>query len=586
MMKNIKNIYIKLLLVITIVLISCNEDSFLEQVNPNAITEDTFWNTENQFNTALTTVYGAMQFNNISAGSLIKEMNMSDIGGCETWNGGYTFRNLTYTDATGSVTEKWNELYVGIFRANQVIQYIQETDASKFTGNNKAQIEAQAKFLRAFFYFQLAHTYGGAVIHTEVAETSEDLSKPFSTISNVNTEIIIPDLKFAQDNLPTTWDGDDIGRITWGAATSLLGKVYLFDKNFPMAADLFKSVIDSGIYSLTNNFMDNFTHDNEFNSESILEVVYSSTLNPGVNGNIIDDNPNETGAEASSMARGIAHHLEGGGYNGIMATYYLHEMFLADEVDSTNPINNGNVHSKRLNASIAPVDYEGLYYNKELEDMSGWAYGQSAYTKKHSNWYHLDAEDTEFRSGINFRHIRLADVYLMYAEAVIEANGDFNTAIEYIDKIRKRAGVKTLQQYIDHNSGMFPQLHISEEIHGPRSMVSPSSETVMTHLRRVERPLELCFEGHRWKDLVRWGIVQEVFNELRADEVWRFNNIDALNVKKNSDIGNDGTGIAPLFIKERIRPDFVICSDVYTPSQHNYFPIPAGEVQANDQLNN
>ncbi|MDV7186029.1 RagB/SusD family nutrient uptake outer membrane protein [Lutibacter sp. TH_r2] len=585
-MKNIKNIYIKLFLITAIAFIGCDEDNFLEQVNPNAITEDTYWKTESQFNSALTTVYGAMQFNNISAGSLIKEMNMSDIGGCETWNGGYTFRNLTYTDATASVTEQWNELYVGIFRANQVIQYIQEADDSNFTGNSKAQIEAQARFLRAFFYFKVAHTYGGAVIHTQVAENSEDLSKPFSTISDVTTEVIIPDLEFAQTNLPTIWEGDNVGRITWGAATSLLGKVYLFDKDFPKAASLFKEVIDSEIYSLTTNIIDNFSHENEFNSESILEVSYSSTLNPGVNGNIIDDNPYETGAEASSMARGIGHHLEGGGYNGIMPTYYLHEMFLADEVDSTNPINDGNAHSKRLNVSIAPIDYEGLYYNKLVEDMSGWAYGQSAYTKKHSNWYHLDAEDTEYRSGINFRHIRLADIYLMYAEAVIEANGDYTTAIEYIDKVRKRAGVVTLQKYMDNNSGMFPQLHISQEIHGERPMVAASSETVMTHLRRVERPLELCFEGHRWKDLVRWGIVQEVFDELRADEVWRFDHIDDLNVKKNAAIGNDGTGIAPLFIKERIRPDFVICSDVYTPSQHDYFPIPAGEVQANDQLNN
>ena len=190
-MKNIKNIYIKLLLVTAITFISCDEDSFLEQVNPNAITENTFWNTESQFNTALTTVYGALQFNNVSAGSLIKEMNMSDIGGCETWNGGYTFRNLTYTDATSSVTEKWNELYVGIFRANQVIQYIQQADDANFTENNKAQIEAQARFLRAFYYFQVAHSYGGAVIHTEVAENSEDLSKSFSTISDVNSTVII-----------------------------------------------------------------------------------------------------------------------------------------------------------------------------------------------------------------------------------------------------------------------------------------------------------------------------------------------------------------------------------------------------------
>ena len=162
----------------------------------------------------------------------------------------------------------------------------------------------------------------------------------------------------------------------------------------------------------------------------------------------------------------------------------------------------------------------------------------------------------------------------MYAEAVLGASNDFTTAIEYIDMVRARAGVITLQKYMDDNGGNFPQLHVSQQVHGSHPMVQADAATVLTHLQRVERAVELCFEGHRWKDLVRWGIVKEVFTELRADEVWR---------QENTATVYDA---APLNIPERIRPDFVLSSANYNAATHNYFPIPAQELQTNPNINN
>ena len=195
---------------------------------------------------------------------------------------------------------------------------------------------------------------------------------------------------------------------------------------------------------------------------------------------------------------------------------------------------------------------------------------------KHTNWYHLPNEDALGRSGINFRHIRLADVYLMYAEAVLEASGDVTTAMDYIDRVRSRAGVVTLQKYMDDNGGKFPAMHTSVQIRGRHKFVDPTVESVMTHLRRVERPLELCFEGHRWKDMVRWGVVQEYFDDLLKDEEWR-NTFGAI-------LDLNGTGVGPLFIKERIRPDFILSSQNYSSSQHDYYPIPTQERQNNNMI--
>ena len=576
MIRKIIKSKISLAVILFAVLASCDQDAFLDEVNPNTITTSTFWNSESQFDQALTTVYGALQFRAISGTLLQHEMILGDIAGTESWYRPFAFRNLTYNNGTYYVTDKWNELYIGIFRANQVIQYAAEAEDA-FSEGQRELIEGQARFLRAFYYFQLVHSYGGAVIHTKVAETKEDFAKPFSTIEEVNNSIIIPDLEYAIASLPEQWTGEDVGRATWGAAMSMLGKVYLYDEDWTQAASKFKEVIDSGNYSLTADIMDNFTHENEHNSESIFEVAFSSELNPGAPGDAVDDTPTESGAEATSIAQALGQ-LNFGAFNTLLPSYYLHELFTADEMDPSDPQNIGRTQSARMSATIVPIDGDGLYYDLPIGERGGWAFGQSAYVKKQTNWYHLANEDGNGRSGINFRHIRLADVYLMYAEAVVNASGDFTTAIEYIDMIRDRAGVKTLAEYMGENGGTFPQLHVSLQVNGSRPYVSASAETVLTHIQRVERPLELCFEGHRWKDLVRWGIVKEVFQELRQEEIWREQNQDILDIS--------GSGVAPLYIRERVRPDFNLSSENYLSEQHDYFPIPTQEIQTNPQIGN
>ncbi|MFC5624793.1 RagB/SusD family nutrient uptake outer membrane protein [Algoriphagus winogradskyi] len=556
----------------SMLLFGCGVD-FLEETNPNAITTDTFWETSKQFQSGLATVYGALQFQSISGAGLINEMILGDIGGTESWYRPTAYRNLTYNDASDQVTDKWNELYIGVFRANQVINQIQEADPSLFAENEKETIEAEAKFLRAFFYFQLAHTYGKAVIRTEIPVTDEDFNLPPSTKEEILNTVVLPDLEFAKTHLPKSWDDKNKGRVTWGAATSLYGKTLLFQEKWSEAATEFKSVIDSKVYALTPKIRDNFSEENEFNEESIFEVAYNSEINPGANGSVVDDDPGRTGAEATAIATGLGQ-LNFGAYNTLLPSYYLHELYVNDEVDPNNSINKDNTQSVRMSASVVPINGEGLYYQLPIGTRGGWAFGQSAYIKKHTNWYHLPNEDGNARSGINFRHIRLADVYLMYAEALLNAGGSVDEAIEYIDLVRARSGVVTIRQYLTENGNTFPQLHISKQVHGTQPMVAPTADNIMTHIRRVERPLELAFEGHRWKDLVRWGIVKEVFDELRQDEVWREAN-------KASIFDQE-----PLFIAERIRPDFLLSSANYSPTVHNYFPIPALELQNNNQIGN
>ncbi|WP_232333193.1 RagB/SusD family nutrient uptake outer membrane protein [Mariniflexile maritimum] len=554
---------------------SCSEEEFLTVNNPNSITDATFWKTSSQFNSALTTVYAAMQFQGISGSGLSQEIIRTDLADTYSFFGRWNiFRQLTYTDNSEQLVNKWNQLYIGIFRANQVINNIEIADPAIFKANEKEQILAQAKCLRAFFYFELIHTYGKAVIRTEISTT--DLNKPTSTIEEVNNQVIIPDLNYARLNLPKIWaNSEDRGRVTSGTATSLRGKVYLYAKQWGPAASDFKEVIDSNVYALTPKSLDNFTDQNEFNSESILEVAYSSTANPGANGNNVDDVPGVSGGESNAIASNYASIGGFGGFNTVVSSLFLHELFTNDEVDPANPINTGNSHSRRLSASICPKDFEGLYFGVDKTNKNVHSYrglGLTALVKKYTNWYQGTSEIPLARSGINFRHIRLADVYLMYAEAVLNESSNVAEAIKYIDLVRKRAGVKTLQQYLDANGNTFPQLHISKQVHGTQPMVSPTKENIMTHIQMVERPLELCFEGHRWRDLVRWGIVKNVLTTMGNDLKWRRDNLGTI------------LNQPPLYIEGSVNLLSLIGIDNYKSADHDYFYLPAAEQQSNKGL--
>ncbi len=582
-----KNVFYKILfgIVCITLFVRCGED-VLEVENPNSIPVENFFRTPGQFNGALNAVYAALQFQSISGSGLQFEMLQGDEAGTEFfYPRQIVHANLNIGDNAEQVIRKWSELYIGIFRANQVLLGLEENLDAFDDIEERNQVEAQARFLRAFYYFQVAHTYGGAVLRTD-PRLGQDVSAPFISIEEITNQIILPDLIFAKANLPEVWPEDEVGRATWGAATSMLGKVHLYDEDWMQAASEFLEVIDSGIYELAPNNLDNFSHLTEHNRESILETPFSAELNPGAPGGAVDDTQFVTGAESSALARDIGQ-LRFGGFNTVLPTYYMHELFIRDEVDPNNPINDGNLQSKRMGASIVPLNADGLFYQEQPSTEKGWGFGQSAYTKKHANWYFLPSEDDNGRSGINFRHIRLADVFLMYAEAVLEASGDVTTAIDFIDRIRSRAGVVTLQEYIDTRGGI-PEFHKSITINNQvETTVPPSVESVMTHIRRVERPLELYAEGFRWKDLVRWGIAGQVLNELAQDEDWRrqIEELEDMEPPQSDELNLAGGGVAPLFITQRIRPDFNQASNNYNSSK-DYFPLPSIEVQTNDGLNN
>jgi hypothetical protein len=578
------------ILPILIVMISGCEDDLLTQVNPNTITDASFWKTQEDFEKGVNAMYGALQLASVSGNFMANEAKRSDLAGTESWYNN-DFTQLKWNDATPYVASRWSELYVGVFRANQLLKYT--PDATDLSDVEKELIIGQAKFIRGYCYFWLANGYNGAVVHSEYPN-ADQMDKPFSSKDDVINNRVIPDLTDARDVLPKVWDSKNVGRITWGAATAMLGKTYLFQKDWENAEKYFGEVIyeaeNNNLYALVPNFMDNFTVDNEYNSESVLEIAYSDNFKPG-NSQAYDE---INGSEAAGVSTELAS-LYAGGYNTVLPTYYTQELFVVESefMDPNHSWTSGHVRSMRTYATLLVENGDGDYYNAPLNasvadgGKANFNFGQGSKVKKFTQWDRVDQEDTALggRTGINYRAIRYADVLLMYAEALLEL-GNVSEGIKYIDQVRARAGVKTLQGFMDDNGGLIPRLDVSKYVNSMSDYdyVVANKENVLRHLRMVERVLEFAFEGHRWYDLVRWGIVKDVFSKrweeekklrvLLIGDATKISPIDPATNPKHY----------PLFLNERVRPDFEVPNNVYNPAVHDYFPIPSVEKQNNKEI--
>ncbi len=581
------------------------EDDFLTQTNPNAITDMSFWKSETDFNKAVNALYGSLQLPSVSGSKLLTfEPLRTDFAGTESWySDQLTYDQLRWDNANPYVASRWSELYVGVFRANQILYYI---DGGDISDEKKRLIKAQAKFIRAYCYFFLAHSYQEVVIVDKMPTNNDEMHKPLSTREEVITTMVIPDLEEAKANLPKSWKASEAGHATWGAATALLGKTYLYNKEWDKAAAEFKEIIASGDYKLVPNFMDNFTVDNEFNSESVFEVAFSDNFKPGTNA---DNHDELDGSEGTGIAASYASITGAGGYNSVLPSYGIQEMFVTEceQMDPANAWSKSHVRAMRAYSTLAIEYADGDYYQapltmyidaagNEVASKANFSYGQGSKVKKWTQWDRVAAEDasTGCRTGINYRAIRYSDVLLMYAECLLE-KGDVDNAITYIDMVRARAGVLTLAQYKAANAGKIPQLHVSSVVAGNTdataetsgyTLVDATADNVMTHLRRVERPLEFAFEGHRWYDLVRWGIAKEVFDDGWKEEqgLKTYYNADAAgNFTVDATAPNVGKTY-PLFLNQRVRPDFQKASENYQSAVHDYFPVPSIETENNNAI--
>ncbi len=612
-MKTIKKLVF--LLVSSLSILGCSEE-FLEETNPVELSTDSFWLNINDLETGLTAVYNA--FKDGSVLRIPEEVNRSDMSypGWGRPNTSNVYWLQTFNNSSDAPNAKWAALYKGIFRANQVLEAAERLYPN-FAGENIERADlviAQARTFRGLFYFYLHSGFnGGSVPILDYVPTStEDYYQPVSPSATVQ-EFFRADLEYGVENLPMTYSEGKKGRLTSGAAIALLAKSYLYEGDYDMAAQYFKTIIDEHPYALTPEISSNFTTKDEFNEESILEIGYSLNYKEEISVWGQDQNSttlNFTFAPANA-----------GGWRSVYPSIWLNAEYRKEKLDMVDPRNtveapilqanglpetyaegeiddDGNVRSEgeikmetrprrfslRTSASIAiPDDEDTDYYLGTSAQGGQYNNSEHSYYRKHTNWDITDNEKelapTFPRSGVNARVIRLADVYLMYAESLIRGgtnDGGVDEALIYINRVRRRSGVQLLGL---NNTGEFPV--------NDHDNIQYNANSLMDHLMYVERPLELCIEGNaiRSIDLRRWGIKQQRFQELSTKEYW------SDDYPFMDEDGDPQTRWGSIVLTETNGNDpksqwteFEQAAANYVEELHGYWPIPNSEETANPIL--
>ncbi|HKG07076.1 MAG TPA: RagB/SusD family nutrient uptake outer membrane protein, partial [Pedobacter sp.] len=252
-MKRIINIIIFSL----IILAGCKRD--FDEVNPNAPTIASFWKTSDDAVKGVNAVYGTfyrtagLYSRWIYYHGTLKSDEGFGSGGDGGLNNLVSFNQTDYNLPLTAIT--WETLYVGVFRANQVIAYVPDIEMDPVL---RSRVIAEAKFLRALFYFNLTLYYGRPPIMLSPSQP-EDVPRNATTAEAYAQ--VAKDLNEAIRDLPASYPEAEVGRATKGAAYALLGKTYLQQRMYAQAADAFAWLVTgpgASIYSLVDNYRDNF----------------------------------------------------------------------------------------------------------------------------------------------------------------------------------------------------------------------------------------------------------------------------------------------------------------------------------------
>ncbi len=374
------------------------------------------------------------------------------------------YDNFTMNTSQDGLDRWWSTLYQCIRATNVVIIYVPTISMAP---EIQTRYIAEAKFLRALFYFDLVRAWGNVPLVTvEPAPLALKQSTAAETYS-----LIISDLTFAIQNLPekSSYATSDYGRATKGAAKSILAKVYLFQHDYANAAAIATEVINSGQYSLEPNFADASGQNGYNGVESIFEV-----------GALPVEDPNGGGCQYANTQGIRGSPNRGWGFN--RPTIDLRDsfepndprmdatiIFLGEVLDGVITLGDNTTPDALYDANNNLIEIE--CYNQKI-----WVPGIS----------------TPEEWGYHKRIIRYADVLLIAAEALNES-GQSAQALPYLNQVRARARAG--------NNAILPDI----------------TTTDMTQLRAIilnERRHELAMEGHRFWDLVRTGNAGSVLGPL------------------------------------------------------------------------
>jgi hypothetical protein len=459
--------------------VSTSCDKKLDLSNPNLLTTAAYWKTKEQAYSGCTAIYNALTVDGTYMRSFpgLTDSRGDDFTGDSPWLDLDLTGQFIIPTTSAPVFWIWRDFYLVVNRANQVIANVSPYAESVLPATEKNRILGQAYFLRGLAYYNLATTFKIVPVITQPISDPKDYFAPTATEDELWNQIY-KDLQAAEANLPISYDNvsgldkGQKGRATKGAATGLLGKAYLFRKDYAKAAVEFEKFFTGelkNVYSLMPDYRDNFKDINENNSESLFEVQFTEGTGTDINWCC-----DPAGSWKQVQAISVTYGMEGAGFSDYLPTRWIYNEYKVEKTTDSKD-------DPRLLVTIASY---------EPADNSVMAYGRpwfnpitSIYPRKYTNdgVGNGKAFEGAAQSGINYRVLRYADILMMYAEVLNELNRT-PEAYPYIQQVRARANLANL------------------------ATVRPNMTQIqMRDQLAHERALEFAIEGQRIDDLIRWG---------------------------------------------------------------------------------
>jgi SusD family. len=492
MKKNIIGLVCALLFVFA----GCSED-FLERSPSDQVSSTNFFTQEKDLVYAVNAVYASIGFNSWEttygySTDLLRIENLTDNAlDHHSWNAGFRLADGTASAYDWYVEHRWRERYRGIQRANRIFEGAD--GVTDINAEKKARLLAEAKFLRAYFYFDLVYLFGDVPFITN-SLTPDEAVESTRTAKQTILDAILADLIAAATDLPISYSSDNLGRVTKGAALSLKARILLYQEKWGEAAAAAKEVMDLAVYTIYPSYQKMFTYEGINNSEVIFDL--QEMHEKQWNFTLQNYGPNSVGGWSSGCP-----------LQSLVDTYECTDGNTIDVSPLFDPNNPYANRDPRLTHSILYPGHDwrdgvfnsipgSTYPGKEIiagDDLTDGTGGQWNKTATGYNWLKYISEDDVdngdyWNGAIHFILIRYAEVLLTYAEAKIENDDIDQSVYDAINEVRQRPDVNM-----------------------PLITTGKSKEQLRTIVRR-ERRVELAFEGLRLMDIRRWKIAENVMS--------------------------------------------------------------------------
>ncbi|WP_246073613.1 RagB/SusD family nutrient uptake outer membrane protein [Dinghuibacter silviterrae] len=510
----------------------------LNQSPGDKYTDANYWTTPANASALLNTAYMQMYGSDV----FFYNEGLSDNCYCSRGDqdGAFSIASGSFNTNNGRFESEWSGHYSGIKSCNVLLDNVDKVP--NYPVDQKDSLIAQARFIRAFQYWQLMTWFGDVPLFDHDITLEESQTIPRTPRAQV-LAFVLSELNAAQAVLPASWDAADLGRITRGACMALKARVQLYEGNWAAVASICDSLIASQTYALVPNYANIFSITNEHNSEVILDEEFVPTqrmygwtfdlipISAGARDNALG--PTQSLVDDYLMMNGDTVTQAGSGFDPnnpyvsrdprMTATlvYHLYNWTVPGGASHTIYIKPGS-------------DTTATKHADEYVPNGGFGSATGYYWRKYFDWTAQPGEN----SGLDLILIRYADVLLMDAEAKNEL-GQFTAAnwTQTIGALRTRAG------FTDPNATQFNAAWTQGQL---RAII------------RRERRCELALEGLRVFDIRRWRTSEVVMN---------------------------GTVHGAMFGDPSVDGGYIrVGQRIFNPARDYLWPIPLYEMQQNSHL--